>query len=211
MSLSPARRDPRARGRERPGTLRLGPWTPGRPRVPAAEQLPLPATASRPSVSSAARSSAPTTRWCCTRACTGARAATAKALGSACPAPAAVLSARATRPHSPAALAQPAPLSTPRAPAWRMRPPMKAERRAQPTLHQVSVCARLVPAQVGWAQVAQVPAALCLGRPCLGSPCPGGLGSGSPMPGQSHTQVVQAQEALAQVCHTQVAQAQLAL
>lgn len=40
MSLSPARRDPRARGRERPGTLRLGPWTPGRPRVPARAAAP---------------------------------------------------------------------------------------------------------------------------------------------------------------------------
>ena len=103
--------------------------------------------------------------------------------------PAAALSARATRPRSPAALGRAAPPPTPRARASLMRLPMRAERRPRLIPQQVSACAR----------VAQVPVALRPGFPCPGISRPGGLGSGSPVAGSPYTQVARVQETFARV------------
>ena len=132
-----------------------------------------------------------TTRWCCIRECTAARAATesATAPGTVRRVPAAAPSARATRPLSPAALGRVAPPRTPRARASLMRLPMRAERRPRPIPQQVSACAL----------VAQVPVALRPGFPCPGISRPGGLGSGSPVAGSPHTQVARVQETFARV------------
>lgn len=156
MSWSLVRRAPHERGQAHQGTLHPGPWTLGPPHAPAAGLPPQPAKASPLSASSAARSSAPTTRWCCTLGCTAAPAGNRRAQGTACPAPAAAHSARAIRSHSPAALDQPAQPLTPQALAWQRRVLMRAERRVPQTLHQVSGCAcaaRFSHAQVVSAQV----------------------------------------------------------